>query len=176
MTNVLGFLAQGTADPNLLLTTVLLPFLLIFVVLWGVLNLMNIFGKNDTGRKINIVLALVMTIFAAFTDAWGIIATQLAAFTGIFTYVMFIGVFIIGVILWAIGATRNAHSVHWEKHKADLNNLKELDKQIIKVKRKYEEARFKGDTAKESVLRDTLSKLEERKEALHRELKYTSTY
>ena len=154
----MGFLTPG--DPNLLLTTVLLPFLLIFVILWGALNTFKLFDK-----KVNIVISLVITIFAAFTDAWGIIATQLAAYTGMFVYVMFFAVFIIGTILWAIGRTRSTYETHVTRGYS-YKNLKELDKQLAKVAKKIQDARYDGDTAKEAVLSKTYSELDKKKDEI----------
>lgn len=168
-----------TSSPNDLLVYVLLPFLLIFTVIWGLLGMTKIFGTTPDSRKINIILAVVITIFAAFTDAWGIIATNLAAFTGQFAYVTFIVIFIAMVIMWAINRGRSAYEgVDWNKRSGDLNDLKELDKQIAKVLKKYNDARDRGDAAKEAVLGDTLRMLSERKKKMHEaaEWKYKSTY
>lgn len=165
MTNVVGFLLAASGNPNALLTTVLLPFMLIFVVLWGVLNMIKIFGNDPTSKKINLVISLVITIFAAFTDAWGIIATQLAAFSGQFAVVMFFVVFIIGVIMWAVGRSRGIYGEHvYPYNQKDFRNVKEIDKQLAKILKKLEEAKFRGDTAKIQVLGETYKKLKEQKD------------
>lgn len=165
MSNVIYFLAAAATNPNSLLTNVLLPFLLIFVVLWGILNVIKIFGSE--GRKINIVVALVITIFAAFTDVWGLIVTQLAAFTGIFTYVVFIGVFILGVIFWAIGRGREGYSVA-KGGLSRYDTIKDIDKRLGKLYKKMEEERYKGNADMAASLGKEIEKLEDKRDAIYR--------
>jgi asparagine N-glycosylation enzyme membrane subunit Stt3 len=167
MANVFGFLAQASGDPNLLLTTVLLPFLLVFVIFWGILRMVKIFGTDQTANKITLVVSLVVTIFVAFTDAWGLLATQLAAATGVFTYIMFFGVFILGTILWAIGRTQDVY------HRSGLgtghyNDLKALSKQLAKLYNKYKDAEYQGNKGKMEAIAGDIKKLEERRDILYK--------
>ena len=158
MVNVLGYLT--TNDPNVLLTTVMLPFLLIFVILWGALNTFKLFD-----RKVNIVIALVITIFAAFTDAWGLIATQLAAFTGVFVYVMFFAVFIIGTVIWAISRTRSIHEMHWSAGH-DYRSVKMIDKERGKLAKKYRELKEAGRDQEANAILSTIAMLDKKKEEI----------
>ncbi len=165
MPNVIFYLTDAARDPNTLLTTVLLPFLIIFVILWGVLNITKIFGTGPESKKINIILALGITIFAAFTDAWGIFATQLAAFTGVFVYIMFFVVFIIGTILWAIGRTRGIYEEHGTYFKSYKDVVK-IDKELGKLTKKFNELRRQGKDEQASHVYQTIAKLKERKDQL----------
>lgn len=165
MSNVIYFLTAAASNPNSLLTAVLLPFLLIFVILWGILNVMKIFGPE--GRKINFIIALVITIFTAFTDAWGVVATQLAAFTGVFVYVMFFAVFILGTIFWAIGRSRNVYGEHVSgTGGTNLNSLKVLDKEIGKRMKKYKELKDQGRDKEAESLGETIIMLKKRREIM----------
>lgn len=175
MANVIYFLTAAASNPNSLLTTVLLPFLLIFVILWGILNVMKIFGPE--GRKINFIIALVITIFVAFTDAWGVIATQLAVATGVFTYIMFFAVFILGTIFWAIGRTRGVYHEHILPYgMKNLNSIKDLDKQIGKVINDMHKAEYKGDFGKVEALSGTLKRLKERREEILTKAEHAQGY
>lgn len=177
MSNIVSFLQASAGSTDILLTGVLLPFLLIFVVLWGMLNMIKIFGNDSTSKKINLVISLVITIFAAFTDAWGLIATQLARFTGQFAFVMFIVVFIIGAILWAIGRSRGIYRDHvYGQSVKDFGSLKELDKQIAKVGKKMMDAEYSGDDAKYDTYRKTWTQLNEKKKELMDKLAFKHGY
>ncbi len=161
MANIVGLLT--TSSLNDLITNVALPFLLIFAIVWGMLSMVKIFGPE--GRKINIVVALVVTIFAAMTDAWGVITGWLAAFIGQFSFWAFIVVFVILVILWAINTTRNAYDKTSRTGMA-YRNLSQLDKDIAKYKKKYAEAVERGEDHKASTYSATISELEERKKQI----------
>jgi hypothetical protein len=164
---ILDIIVQAQSNPNLLLMGVLLPFLLVFVIFWGMLNMIKIFGEGPVARKVNIILSLCVAILAGITPAWSII-TGMAAFLGQFSWVAFVIVFIIGTILWMAGRTRGVYHENWSKGSGkDFNNLKDLDDQIAKVLKRMQEAEWRGDMAKMSPLADTLKELNDRKKALH---------
>jgi uncharacterized membrane protein (DUF106 family) len=165
MPTALQLLATAGTNPDLLLTNLLLPFILIFAILWGLLSTVRLFG--DQSHKINLIIALVFTIAISLTDAWGFIATQLAIFSGVFTYIMFFAVFILVVILWAIGRTRTTLYEHvYAGGKIQYRNLKELDKHMAKIAREIQQAEYRGDKAKAAVLTQTYSELEKKKEMI----------
>lgn len=166
MANVIQLLNEGLRDPNLLLNNVLLPFLLIFAIVWGALSMTKLFNP-----RINMVIALVLTIITSMTDAWGIIATQLALFSGVFTYVIFFGLFIVLVIMWAIGKGKSGYDENiYGTTKKDFTNLKEIDKQIAKVHKKMLEAQYRGDKSKAGTYYETWNELTETKKKLIKKL------
>ena len=50
---------------------IILPFLLIFVIVFAVLQRLHIFGKDDTKNKFNVVIALVMGLSVVIPHALG---------------------------------------------------------------------------------------------------------
>lgn len=165
---ILDTIVLAQQDPNMLLMGVLLPFLLIFVVMWGMLNVVKIFGEGPVAKKVNIILSLCIAILAGISPAWSVI-TGMASFLGQFSWVAFVIVFVIGTILWMAGRTRGVYRDNWSAGSAkNFNNLKDLDNQIAKVLNKMQEAEYKGDMGKMSALTDTLRELNERKKNLHK--------
>jgi len=75
-----------------------LPFILTFAIFWGLLEVLRIFN-----RRINLVLALGITIAAAYGGLFTVLSTyllQLGAFAGVLAFVL---VFIVGAAMWALG-------------------------------------------------------------------------
>lgn len=163
MVNIVGLLT--TSSVNDLITNVALPFLLIFAILWGMLSMVRMFGPE--GRKINIVVALVITVFASMTDAWGVIVGWLAAFVGQFAFWTFVVVFIILIILWAINTTRRGYD-RTAGNGTVYRNLSHIEKDIIKYRKKLQEAIDRGEQAKVQTYSETLTMLEEKKKNIVR--------
>ncbi|MBI4894314.1 MAG: hypothetical protein HY833_01105 [Candidatus Aenigmarchaeota archaeon] len=161
---MLDIIVQAQQNPNLLLTSVLLPFLLIFVVMWGMLNMIKIFGDGPVSRKVNIILALCVALLAGITPAWSII-TGMAAFLGEFTWVAFFIVFIIGTILWMAGRTRGVYHDQWSStyRPGNYDNLKNLDKEIARLRKEIQKHAY-SDPHKAEVLVETLKHREKEKE------------
>lgn len=165
MSTALQLLATAGMNPEALLTHLLLPFLLIFAILWGLLSTVKLFG--DMSHKINLIIALVFTIAVALTDAWGFIATQLAVFTGVFVYIMFFALFIILVVIWAVGRGREAYTknVIGTRYN-DYNDVKQLDKVLGKLAKKYENLKYQGRDAEANEIGNTIIELRKKKEML----------
>lgn len=168
MPTALDLLQSAQSDPSVYLTGLLLPFMLVFVVVWGMLNLSKIFGDTPTGRKINMVVAVIIACFASISDAWGWIA-GLAAGTGQFAYIMFFAVFILMIILWAINRSRDT----WNSTRAggfggpaNYNDVARINKDIAKFKKKMVEARNRGKMHEAEEHFETIEKLEKRRDAL----------
>lgn len=164
MANILQFL--NFADPNALLTNVMLPFLLIFVVVWGILNMTKIFGHSPEAKKINVVIALVMTIFAALTDFWGLFAQQITVFLGQFAIWAFVVVFVVGVIIWAFGRTANVYDTHWSPRKKGYNDVKKIDKELGKLGRRWRQLDDAGKHEEAQAVMTSIAMLEDRKKRI----------
>ena len=163
---ILDTIVLAQSNPNLLLMSVLLPFLLIFVVMWGMLNMIKIFGEGSTAKKVNIILSLCIAVLAGISPAWGII-TGLASFLGQFSWVAFVIVFIIGTILWMAGRTRGVYHDHWSSSykPGNYDGLKNLDKEIARLRKKIQEVAY-SDPHKAEVMAETLHKLEKKKDSI----------
>lgn len=73
-----------------------LPFILTFVIFWGLLEVLRIFN-----RRINLVLALGITIAAAYGGLFTILSNfllQLGAYAGVIAFAL---IFVVGVVIWA---------------------------------------------------------------------------
>lgn len=53
------------------LTDVLLPFILIFAVVYAILNFVKIFGQEGKGKNINVIIALVMALLVVVPHVTG---------------------------------------------------------------------------------------------------------
>ena len=79
------------------LTDVLLPFLLIFSVIYAVLGTIKIFGDN--GKKFNIIIALVMALLVVVPHVTGTYPAGKDIVTIINTSIPNVSVVIIGIIM-----------------------------------------------------------------------------
>ncbi len=159
----------GTIEPNTLLVQFLLPFMLIFAIFWGTLSMLKIFGPptDKTTKKINIIVSLIIAILVAVTDVWGLLITQISALTGAFAFGLFIVLFIVGGIIWAIGrgkAVFNSQELYQLSN--SKSTLKKLDKHMEDRYKKLQEARNKGNYAAASEYEDEILKMRKEREKL----------
>lgn len=166
MATILDYLNLHFSGPTDLLTSFLLPFMLIFVIFWGMLNWVKIFGTGADSRKINIVISIVITLFAVLTNPLNLVG-MLAAFTGQFVYFTFFAVFIIGVILWAVGRTKDVYH-ETGSGSQHFRNIKGIDKQLEKLYKKRYEAEQRGNQDMMMSLQKDITRLEEQKETLYK--------
>ncbi len=74
---------------------VLLPFLLLFVIIYGILAMINLFGNDVRGKKINGVISLLLALFITSTTGY------LAWFTSVVsTMTGFIGIILLGLLFF----------------------------------------------------------------------------
>ena len=74
---------------------VVLPFLLLFVILYGILMMIGLFGKEARGKKINAVVSLILALFITYSTgylAW--FASVVSNLTG------FIGIILLGLLFF----------------------------------------------------------------------------
>jgi len=96
-----------TLAPWELINTFIIPFIVMFAILWGTLAAMKIFKD----KKINAVIALGIVLFLASTDLFLMISQwmiQLGSFVAVGAFLL---VFVGGVIMWVIGRGRG---IYWE--------------------------------------------------------------
>jgi hypothetical protein len=81
-----------------------LPLVLSFSITYGILAKINIFGKERTGRNINLIVSMVFSLFVIGATPFG---TMLAEYIGsVFTGSMLVVVTILGtmMVLYLLGA------------------------------------------------------------------------
>jgi len=147
--------------PQELLFSVFIPFILIFAILWGVLESLGLFS-----RRINTIIALALTLTAGYGGVFFWLSAylmQLGAFLGVAVFVI---VFIVGVALWATGRTKE---IYYETA-ASTKKLERIDKRIAKLEKQIDEVRRRGDRDKERALWKTLESLERERRIAEREL------
>jgi len=110
-----------------LINTFFIPFVVIFVMLWGILTAMGIF-KN---RKINIVISLGMVLFLASTDIFPMVSQWMIQLGSLTAVAAFLLLFVGGVIIWGIGRGQSIY------HGSNpYRALKKIDNEIAKLNRK----------------------------------------
>src|SRR4030042_214811 len=88
----------GSLAPNQLFYPLFLPFVIILVIFFGVLQMARIFRQ----RNINLILSLAITLLVSATPAFNILSTTLARYAGYTALIAFFLVFIFGIITWGI--------------------------------------------------------------------------
>jgi CDP-diglyceride synthetase len=107
--------------PSQILYTIILPFIIAFTIFWGLLTAMRIFGS-----KVNIVIAFVLAMGLFFTDAYLFIG-QFVFATGTFLAAgLFILIFGVGIIIWAVQRTTGVYY-----STGDINKLYKRRTQIL---------------------------------------------
>jgi len=88
----------GHLAPRQLFYEVFLPFIIILVIFFAVLQMTRLFRQ----RKINLILSLAITLLISTTSAFNIISTTLARYAGYTAIIVFFLVFIFGILTWGI--------------------------------------------------------------------------
>lgn len=133
---------------------VLLPFIMIFAIFWGILISTRIFN-----RRISLGLALIITLITASTETFvwfSTVVMQLGALTGV---IAFVAVFFVGVISWAFGRGKE----FYDEAAGYGRSVEKIDKEMEKLWRKYDETRDP------SIMR-TIESLERKRRGIEREM------
>lgn len=115
---------------------VLVPFILVFIILWNVLERIRIFNK-----KINVILSLGISILLATTPAFTFMAAYITQVSGGSMLLIFGILLVGGTLVWALGRGRDVYYEQIDSSKI----LKRLYKKRAKYHRKAREARDRGD-------------------------------
>jgi hypothetical protein len=135
-----------------------LPFLVIFAILFGALEGVKIFN-----RRINLVLSLALTIFAAYGGAFSFFSQYLLLLGPYTAFAAFILVFFVGVLIWAFGRGKEIYYESAAPHK----KLEKLNKEIEKL---YEKYRRETNPEKKRAIDRQIIELERMREHLRREV------
>lgn len=166
MADIGQLLAGAATNPNALLVNLLLPFLFIFAVIWGLLSMIRIF-KGPEGGKINIVIALVLTIMAIVVNPLGF-TTVLTNFLANFAMWAFAGTFVFLIIIWALRSGKES----WDAGKIgdigkkNYDDVRDLDKELGKMQKKFEQLKYQGREAEANHILETIMELRKKKEIL----------
>lgn len=137
------------ALPTNFIYTLILPFIILFAIFWGLLSALNIFRNN----KVNTVLALALTLTIFFTGGFDIFTTFLFQSTTTLAVVIFTLVFIIGIISWAVGRTRD---IYHETGSIE-SKLKRIEKEMSKLQWDIEHTTEEG---KKDLMKERLHHLD----------------
>lgn len=149
-----------TAPVQELVYQLFLPFLILFVILWGVLSSLNVFGK-----KINLVLALGLCTIIVPTEAFAIFARYLTALSGYAAVGAFAVLFIFGITVWSIGKGRDIYHGALEPTRKE----RRINEKLEKSRKKLADER---DQKKKKALIEEIKNLKDDLEVAQAERRY----
>ncbi len=149
----------GITDPQSLLYSFLLPAILVFAILWGLLQVINIFN-----RRINLILALGFTIATGAGGGFAIISRYIVILGPVTAVALFIILFIVGGVMWAVGQGRYIYS----ENISSTKSLKKLNEEMEKLYRELDRTR---DESKRRAIYATIDDLDRRRRILERRMK-----
>jgi len=133
---VFDFLTQFIS--NTFIFTNLISFIILFAILWGLLEAINKFSF-----RINLVISIGFALIAVFTNPW--ILSYIATLGSYLAVVLFGILFLFGVIRWGFGRGRDIYH-----DTASIGKKRErLAKQRGKLMDKFEGA--KNDSEKQNL-------------------------
>lgn len=109
-----------------------LPFIITFTIFWGILETLRIFN-----RKVNLILAVSLSVMAGYGGLFEIVSgylMQLGAFIGL---VAFLVIFVVGMIIFSYGRTRD---IYYETGGLD-RKIENIRKKMMKIQEKIDRAR-----------------------------------
>ena len=131
-----------------------LPFILSFTLIFAILEGMKIFE-----RKINITIALIVTLGFSASPFFQVFAKIIVSYSAIFVILAFFSLFVIGT---------SKYSLKRLKMIEIKDKLRLIEEELEKRRKEYEEAIKSGDEVKARILKNEIEKLEERKDILLR--------
>ncbi len=135
----------------------MLPFIIVFAILWGVLTSMKVFE-----RKINLVLAFAMSVGFAFTNLFVWFSTYIINLGSYVALGGFIIIFVLGIFRWMFGRGRD---VYYDTQPSS-EKLERIDKEIERLYEKREHA----SKADQDAIDKTLEELRIKRERIKREV------
>ena len=139
-----------TLTPQEMLYGFALPFIIVLVIFFAVLQMIRVFS-----RKINLIISLIVTILAATTPIFSTIATWLGHYTAYTALAAFVVVFAIGIGAWVF---RRGREYTGGLTSAD-SELKRLYKRRAKL---FEEIERMPDDSRRASKYDELEHLDKR--------------
>lgn len=128
---------------------VLLPFLIIFAITWGIISVLRVFN-----RRINLILSLALSVLVIFTPHFTLFANYIAQLGAQVALVAFGILFSFGVLMWMFGRGRDI----FEEQIGTSKKVERLMKKRREYLKKAREADDRGDKRK---AKDYLKKAKE---------------
>lgn len=127
----------------------LLPVLIVFAILWALLNSMKVFN-----RKINTVLAAALTLMVATTPQFTLFTAYIAQLGAQVAIAAFFLLFAFGTIVWVLGRGRD---IVYEQTGLTRDKINKL---LAKYYKKYKEAKEEDNKGKMKAALDEIKRLE----------------
>jgi hypothetical protein len=157
-----GFQPQWAKQPNLLIVNVLLPCVAVYAIFLGFMRTMRIFAGMGSMEH---VLAIVVTLSMLFLKVIAWVAGAMAGL-GIFSVAIFLGVMVIGGVLYGIGFYRQRRgeidSLVGDAQRVEGKIDKDINKtgkKRWKLLRELEKAEWAGDMRKRALIMKQLELL-----------------
>lgn len=132
-------LFAGNIGIQQLIWEFMLPFLIIFSILWGVLSGLRIFNK-----QVNIILSIAITLMISASSLFTVFANYVSQF-GAFTAILaFLAIFVFGAVMWGIGSGKRAYYTT----RGTAEKVKKLQKELEKAENEFRDAVASGDEGK----------------------------
>lgn len=127
----------GALNVNNIFQGIFLPFLLTFVIFWGILTALRIFN-----RTITLILALGITIAAGYGGLFGWLSQYLLVFGGYVGIIVFGAIFVIGVMVW--GFRRGADIISPDR--APRKIRERIEQLYDKISKSHDEKKIRAMT------------------------------
>ena len=145
---ILMVLENLLTDPALILSRdFFIPFIVVFILFWATLSAVKAFNS-----RINIVLAVALTIMTALSPAFTIVAEFLLLIGPLTSIGLIFGLFIIAAV-WAVRRGKDVYHEGAHKYK----KIERINKEIAKLENKIDRTR---DEAKIRAYAETIERLE----------------
>lgn len=154
----MGIVELLSGGPTELVYGFFIPFLLVFVILWGVLSAFRMFDK-----KINIIIALAISILAAESEYFPIFANYVGQLGGFTALIAFAVLFLFGIGMYSYGRGRRLYS----EHAPPREKREDRNKELKKLYEDLREARYKEDEELEDELLEQIERLKRRQRYDH---------
>ena len=132
---------------------VLLPFVLVYIILWAILEKFRIFPK-----RINVILSLGISVLLATTPAYTILAAYITQVSGGSMLIIFGVLLVGGTLMWALGRGRD---IYYEQGLSP-KKLANLYKQRENYFKKAREAQDRGDSKKARAYMKVVKELDDK--------------
>jgi uncharacterized membrane protein len=112
---------------NTFVFQVFIPFLILFAILWGLLEAINVFGSS----RVKLVIALGFTLIASFTNSW--ILAYIATLGAYMAVVLFGVLFLFGILRWGLGRGHDIYletSSYEKQYKHYARQLRDIEDKV----------------------------------------------
>lgn len=105
-----------------------IPFIILFAILWGLLEAINVFHSS----RVKIVIALGFALVASYTNPW--ILAYIATLGSYAAVILFGLLFLFGVVRWGLGRGKEIY-IETAPYKKQIDDIA---KKVEKLQRKLE--------------------------------------